>query len=511
MSQTVDSKAKAEMIFRTRPFKAAYLQPWAKRMSKDRLHAEVDVDVLDVFEAQGISVESDPRSVYSVEKLYANLLKFSPKPGRILMSAELRDGIKLAKEIFARPRRAPKLQALDLNLQSVSELTSNPDGSPGLTNYGFKKRDSMVVGLRTAERILSEEKIPEPCLAYARTQFGGKTRLVWGYPYSMTILEGLVAKPLYDRFKQGTTRMAFAMSTGVLGTRIRVSSYQGKYAYSIDMKSYDSSLPSVLIKEAFKILLTWFDETQVLWVREKPVTVRDLWSKVIKYFIGTPIIMPDCRIYYGKQHGVPSGSYFTQVIDSVVNVMLCGALSSKLGLGVTADRLLVLGDDLVFWSDKLRALDDVSKWLEKSVGVTLNVEKSRVTKRGEAVHFLGRDWVNGFPSWDVEEILKRMLYPERFRIRSKDAEQRKREVRMLIVSYAAVAVQGWDLAEKLLIQNEMSARRSVDTVDVEAYSRSDGGWEKLNPDHLSGLARFRRKYFLEGSHSIPNTALAMWD
>jgi hypothetical protein len=300
------------------------------------------------------------------------------------------------------------------------------------------------------------------------------------------------------------------MSTGVLGTRIRVSSYQGKFAYSLDMKSYDSTLPSVLIKEAFKILQTWFDGDQVIWLGEQPFAVRDLWPKVMKYFINTPIVMPDRRIYYGKQHGVPSGSYFTQLVDSVVNVMICGALSSKFGFGVTTERLLVLGDDLVFWSDKLQDLGVVSRWLEKSIGVQLNVEKSRVTKRGEAVPFLGRNWINGFPSWDIDEILKRMVYPERYRIRSKDPEKRRREVRMLIASYATVAMEGWALAERLLIQNEVSWRRSVDTIDIIAYSKSDYGWERLNPDHMSGLARFRRKYFLEGSHSEPNIALGMW-
>lgn len=506
----MDNSKLIESGFRPKPFRAKYLKSYYAQMSRDSDKVVYDDEVADQLLEQGFSIEVAPRSLYSVEKLFDGLLKYAPSLHPLVAhSSTVSEGIVLAYRLFAKPKDAPALSALPLDLRSVAELTSNPSGSPGLTNYGYKKRDSMVKGLESAKKILRGEKLPEPCLAFKRTQFNGKTRLVWGYPYSMTILEGLVARPLITEYQKGFTPMAFAMPVGVLGSKLRVSSYHNKYAYSFDMSSYDSSLAATLIRSAFYIIKSWYDLDAEIGEGEWRCTLRQLFNWVERYFINTPIVMPDGKVYWGKGHGVPSGSYFTQIVDSIVNVMLCGAVNSKFNMGVSARSILVLGDDMLFWSDKNVSLNEIALYLNRTFGVKMNPEKSKVYKQSETIHYLGRDWTNGVPSLDVDEIIKRMVYPETYRIRSSDPDERRREVRMLIASYAAVYKGAWEIAEKLLVRTELSNQRGVEQFDIAAYSGGDSS-HGVQPDHLSGYERFRRKYFMKGMRSIPNTALGFW-
>lgn len=74
---------------------------------------------------------------------------------------------------------------------------------------------------------------------------------------------------------------------------------------------------------------------------------REVFEIIEDYFIHTPIVMPDHHIYYGKKHGVPSGSYFTQIVDSIVNVIIAGTISAKFNMYINKSDIYVLGDDLL--------------------------------------------------------------------------------------------------------------------------------------------------------------------
>jgi hypothetical protein len=248
-------------------------------MSQDRLGTLVDDNVKDVLLAQGYSTDDAPRSVYRVEKLYEALQGFAPgKVPDFRLDDDVKAGLALARASFARPSSEPVLHVLPFNPATIDLITSNPSGSPGLTNYGCSKAESKTRALERGLQSLKGVKQSEPCLAFARTQFNDKTRLVWGFPYSETAIEGLVAWPLLQRFKGGTSPMAFAMTTGALGTKLRTASYHKEWAYSLDMSQFDATLSKRLIVESFKILETWFDPKEV-----EPVsglTVREIFKHV---------------------------------------------------------------------------------------------------------------------------------------------------------------------------------------------------------------------------------------
>lgn len=495
--------------FRVHPYRSKRLKPYYRRMSKDDNHVLVDDHVKAVLEAQGFHWEENPRSIYSVEKLFKALAAYAPdKSPNVIVDKDYINGVNLAYACFG-CRNSQKLHMLPMTPETVVLVTSNPQGSPGLTNYGVTKAASATRALERGIQTLRGVKAPEPCLAFKRTQFNGKTRLVWGYPYSMTVIEGLIAKPLLDRFKSGTTPMAFAKTSGALGASLRVASYHKEFAYSLDMSSFDSTISPKLIKVAFGIIASWFNLDEV-----EPVTglsFLEILSIIQQYFIKTPIVMPDGNIYKGKRHGVPSGSFFTQLIDSIVNVIIGGAIASRFALHVSRKDIFVLGDDMLFWSNRKVDLDGIAHYANTHFGVKLHgSEKSAIFHFDEPIHFLGRIWENGLPNLDEQGIVQRMVYPERFRKYSKNPDVREKQVKMLILSFAANYRHGWKIAYSLLEPSNSNLARGCANIDVNVYARGcDPG--DFDPDMLSGLQRYILKYHASPDKAdIPITAMQYW-
>jgi hypothetical protein len=470
----------------------------------------IDPYVKDVLLAQGLSAEEAPRSIYKVEKLFEALSHYAPgkipkpKPGD-----EFTAGVALAYKCFACKSMDEKLHVMPMTPQTIVAVTSNPSGSPGVTNFGCTKAESQTRALERGIQTIRLEKKPEPCLAFKRTQFNGKTRLVWGYPYSMTVVEGLLAKPLIEKFKGGCSPMAFAMPAGALGTKLRVASYHKEWAYSLDMSQFDATISASLIYIAFDILKTWFDLSEVEPVTG--VTVDMLFNIIEKYFVYTPIIMPDGNVYYGKDHGVPSGSYFTQLIDSIVNVIIGGTISAKFQMHVSRREIFVLGDDLLMWSNRTISLDKIAAYANEQFGVKLHgSEKSKRYHYDETIHYLGRDWDNGLPDLPEEEILKRMVYPESFRKYAKDPIDRERQVHMMLLAYAGTYRSAWRMAYSAVDPSGRNIHRGCANTDVNVYIH-EGRQVQLTPEHMSGLMRFMFRERLFGDDGeIPNTALQYW-
>jgi len=496
-----------DLGFKTRTYRDKRIKDHCSRMSSPNDTILFDSRVAAVLQNQGFSWVEAPRSIYKPEKLYEALAKYAPqnKP-TITVTDSVRSGIALAYRAFGKPKHHAKLQPLPLVMDSVYDLTSNWTGSAGLTSFGDKKRDVKDIALDSATRILTGSKVPEPCIAFKRTQFNDKTRLVWGYPYSMTIIEGLLAQPLIAWFKGATTPMAFALPSGALGARIRKSAEWNKWAYSLDMSSFDSSISDKLIEIAFDVIGTWFDLEAI--EPTTRVSYRYILHRIKRYFIATPIVMPDGKLYIGKSHGVPSGSYFTQLVDSIVNVILAGSISYEFNLHVSMDDLLVLGDDMLMWSNRHCDLDAISKFAKSTLGINVHgSEKSEIVHYTKPVHFLGRYWDHGIPDMPVEEVIKRLVYPETYRHYSVDPAKAREQVHLMFLSMAATYRSAWRLAEACYRRRQdhrhydfQIERPLADEVDSDYVKRT----------FVSGLLRYRNRYISEYQRSSRSVAIQFW-
>lgn len=443
------------------PFRRKTLKRYISQMSSANPNALFDDHVAQILDQQGFTWEEDPRSIYDPAQLYTALERYATEWGDYeCMDEHLRRGFERAYKIFSKPKDLEALHVLTDGEVATKALKLNK--SSGLPLM-MSKAESLMYSFDRESQVRLECKAPNPCVAYARTQRGNKTRLVWGYPLEMTIMEARFARPFIDEMLKRRTPMAFGMSKCELGAYIHryIVESPGRIV-GMDYSKYDSTLSKTMIRAAFRIIATWFSEDDLKqWG----------WDKLTHYFIYTPIVMPDGHLYKGKSHGVPSGSYFTQVVDSICNVALCYALASRFNLRINERSLFVLGDDVLM---SVVGHVDLHAWADylSKLGMKMNASKTVI----DEPHFLGAFWNKGKPDVPIQEIVNKAVFPESYR------------------NYGGKPREGAKSVLRSYASNYLSAVRflpSPNLLDMRAIDIGDMGG--VNPNHLSGSD----KYLLE--------------
>jgi len=255
-----------------------------------------------------------------------------------------------------------------------------------------------------------------PCAAGQRGHMSPaddpKTRLVWVYPAEMLVVEGLWAPVMYRSLMElPGGPLLIGKGSQRLYTEWLVNYREGEILHGLDFSAFDTSVPPWMIHTAFDILHqnvdweTWHGRPVSKRNRQK---WRNVWDGMKYYFINTPILMPDGRMFR-KHGGVPSGSYFTQLIDSVVNMILVKYLAKCQQLEVRALR--VLGDDSAFRSPFTMNLV-VAQSDADAVNMVLKPEKCEVKKDPCDYKVLGTRYRNQHAHRDDDEWFKLALYPE---------------------------------------------------------------------------------------------------
>jgi len=440
------------------PYRRNTLKGYISQMSKGNPNPEFDWHVAEIVRQQGFSWEEDPASIYDPQQLYDALERYTTDWSRYEHMDEcLEFGFRMAFKIFAKPKDVECLKPYtDMQVATKALKLGKSAGLPLMV----KKADSLSYSFNRERQIRLMLKVPNPCVAYKRTQRGNKTRLVWGYPLEMTIMEARFARPLIEMLLRERTTMAFGLSKFTLGAYLHRYIVEGPgRIVAMDYSKYDSTLSATMIKKAFGILATWF-------------TKQDLkslgWDIVVKYFIHTPIVMPNGHLYLGKNHGVPSGSYFTQLIDSIVNTALSFALAMKFHFGLNKRSLFVLGDDVIA---SVQGKVDLAKWAEylETLGLKLNVQKTRL----DEPHFLGAVWWKGKPDVPIAELVKKAVFPEKYRDYGGKPHKGALDV---LRSYASVSIS----AIRLLPSSHLTDMRRVDMPEEN----------KIDPSYLTGSDRY---------------------
>jgi len=97
----------------------------------------------------------------------------------------------------------------------------------------------------------------------------------------------------------------------------------------MDWKSFDATIPNFVVNWVFDFLIDQVDYSKFTLGSEiveiGPAATRRMKNvfKWIKWnFINTKIMLPDGRMVR-KTHGIPSGSYFTSLVGSLSNALIC--------------------------------------------------------------------------------------------------------------------------------------------------------------------------------------------
>lgn len=255
-----------------------------------------------------------------------------------------------------------------------------------------------------------------PCLAGQRGGMSSidepKTRLVWIYPAEMLVVEGFYAPLMYQDFMSDpNTPMLNGKSAQRLYTEWCCKLREGETLYGIDFSAFDTKVPAWLIRAAFDILrqnIQWdtFDGKPVS--KQDAQKWRNVWDAMVWYFINTPILMPDGRMFR-KYRGVPSGSWWTQMIDSVVNYILIEYLADCQEVEIR--NLRVLGDDSAFRSGIKFDLDIAANDC-KPTGMVIKTEKCEESRDPNDFKLLGTKYKHGRVYRETSEWFKLALYPE---------------------------------------------------------------------------------------------------
>lgn len=257
------------------------------------------------------------------------------------------------------------------------------------------------------EFLLKASDNSTPDIAFTRTQLAElpntKIRNVFGECFHYVLLEGLFACPLIEMFMR-IDSFYFIGKDPVLGVPELINNLTPRddaYYLSIDWSKFDSSVQPYEIELAFDLLESIIDFPDN--------TTRLVFKYIKQLFLKRKIAAPDGRVFM-RYGGIPSGSYFTHLVDSIINWNRMRYLFKR--HRIEHGLLVTHGDDglaeLLNFHDCLNEMVDEAK----SLGWYIKVEKSQLFKDRYRISFLGRSSRHGTNYRDVDRCLRLMYYPE---------------------------------------------------------------------------------------------------
>jgi hypothetical protein len=281
-----------------------------------------------------------------------------------------------------------KLDNLSLALEMLklkSKDFANSDYSP------------IIFGTRTKLKDILDEK------GNLNTKWSCSSRVIHVVSEEDIFLEFMTGKPLM-RALCNLDWYAGGMDDRELTKRINHLRINYGHWLSVDYSAYDTTVSDWLIRDAFNLLFELFDD------KELPKGYKEF---IIKGFTYTQYLDTDGKIKR-KNKGIPSGSYFTQAIGSVINKLM--VMTYMHSAGIDDFEMMIMGDDnLIFTKDYLKSASIMS-YLKKNFGIIGNVDKEG---QGESSidhpTFLSRTWKYEGPWRDIKEIVVGLTTADHFR------------------------------------------------------------------------------------------------
>lgn len=424
----------------------------------------IEQHVLRALRDQGfiLDCEKDNKSVYDPDSLWNTLAKYGKKVNFNPDGKCWKDAWAITHKVFGGNGSLERLVEKEDLLNSVK--LDKASGAP----LFMKKSDAFDLDFARMQRFSRGECAAQPCVAYHRVQhgeMGPKTRLVWGYPLHMTILEAKYLRPLINHFLSIRSPIAFGLHRHELASRLVPIENMG-IRLCFDFSGYDSSVCSRMISSAYNVLKSHFREVDVV-----------EWDRMVHYAIHTPILMPDGNVYV-KHQGIASGSLATNLVGSICNFAAnMYAFLRLTGKPIEHGKLLVLGDDSVSGTN---VFIPISRWAKAfaEIGLVVNTKKSKIVRFGGDIEFLGHVWTKGLVNRDLKGIAKRMAFPEKHL----DIEDTRKRIVTRVLAY------GSDALNAHLIIQRWSHYKGPDIFTIyfrDVLNEPLLGWKEFTTDDRS--------------------------
>lgn len=177
---------------------------------------------------------------------------------------------------------------------------------------------------------------------------------------------------------------------------------------SLDYSKYDTTIPGWVLKDAMQIIKGWFkmdDYDDRLF----DVITHDLIHKyIVKDQFGNVEVVHD---------GMESGSMFTNIGDSLVNLIMAVYFANLKGKVWGKDyKAMFCGDDNVWFHNGWFDAQDYSNCVRKVFGVKVSVDKSNVRQPNSVpVKFLSREFTPFGVYRNPMELFVKLLWHEHYR------------------------------------------------------------------------------------------------
>jgi hypothetical protein len=310
-----------------------------------------------------------------------------------------------------------KISSLDFHTQ-LDQVPYEPTSAAGIGIPGKKGDDgNLLKAIHQATATLNNclrhgiQNVIDnsaPDMAYTRTQLtelieGLKIRNVFGEAFQYILLEGLSAAPLTEYFVNHNTFFFVGQDPRSSVPDI-IENFKRKcdQLISIDWSAFDTSVEYWEITDAFDLL------EQMLVFPNLESRAAFEFSKV--FFINRKIASPDGYVHM-KQKSVPSGSFFTMIIDSIVNWRRILFLHHR-AYGCFPIDVKTQGDDSLLATTTNVTSEGLALQIPPNSQWIMNPYKCPTGKSGSTVPFLQRRLKWGDQSRDVDRVERLAIYPE---------------------------------------------------------------------------------------------------
>jgi hypothetical protein len=241
-----------------------------------------------------------------------------------------------------------------------------------------------------------------------------KARGVWAYPAEVKVVEMRYTIPILKQISQLFGKTPY--TTGVNMTKclpmvIDHLLSPGKKGMVTDISHLDDSVGPEYIDWAFDLIEGWFD----MGLTPSGIERNTNTLKFIRYYFKRTLVLLPSGQLVRKYGGVPSGSGFTQIVDTLVSLLI--SVYAMLQQGMTEDDIIgnifAVGDDVATSVPPTFSLDKFAESV-RYLGFDVNKDKIYFSDKGEDLIFLGYSKYGGHVKRELTELLKTALFPERF-------------------------------------------------------------------------------------------------
>nr|APG78219.1 RdRp [Hubei coleoptera virus 5] len=167
-----------------------------------------------------------------------------------------------------------------------------------------------------------------------------KLRVAWVYDLTLLHIEKMFAQSISDEID---------FTKHIPKPETFHNQWCTPFTYQLDISSFDASVPRWLIYTAFAIIFSRFNLEYYLGRGKvnKRFSLQHLVNVIIHNFIYTKFTTTTNSTIRQKKNGVPSGSAFTNIIDSIISKLLCSYVLRK-ELSRPLYHVHTYGDDTMF-------------------------------------------------------------------------------------------------------------------------------------------------------------------